>query len=94
MDQKLIPIHRVFFYMPLEHSESAAIQKHSVDLFKRLLDDVDDNLKQVFQGFLEFALAHQKVIDEFGRFPHRNQILGRASSEAEQAYLQVPGAGF
>ncbi len=94
LDSQLNPLQRVFFYLPLEHAESSAMQERSVMLQAQLLNSVDDSLKQSFQGFYNFALAHQKVIEEFQRFPHRNQTLGRQSTEDELAYLAQPGSGF
>lgn len=80
------PIKRRFLYLPFEHSEVLADQKRSVDLFKGMKDT--DPL-----GY-EYALKHYEVIEKFGRFPHRNTILGRESTEEELKYLNLPGAGF
>ncbi len=94
LDTQLNSLQRVFFYLPLEHAESRAMQERSVMMQAQLLDSIDDSLKKAFQGFYNYALAHQKVIEEFDRFPHRNRILGRHSSGAELAYLAQPGSGF
>ena len=94
MDKALRPIHRVFFYLPLEHAEDPAMQVQSVALFEKLLAQAPENQRGVFEGFLDFARRHAEVIQQFGRFPHRNAILGRTSSPAEQAYLARPGSGF
>lgn len=90
----LRPIERVFFYLPLEHSESLADQEQAVALFAELLDGVPAAQRQTFQGFYDFALRHQEVIRRFGRFPHRNSILGRASTPEEVAFLQQKGSSF
>ena len=70
--------------MPLMHSENKADQALSVELFRAL--GKEDNL--------DFAIKHQAVIDRFGRFPHRNQILGRESTQAEAEFLTQPGSSF
>lgn len=76
---------RPFLYLPFEHSESLDDQHLSVRLFR----------ERVGQGaYLTFAIAHLEVIARFGRFPHRNKVLGRESTAAERAYLAQPGAGF
>jgi uncharacterized protein (DUF924 family) len=82
--RQLHPLERIFFYMPFMHSEKKAHQKRSVDLFTKLR--MKENLW--------YAKEHQRVIDEFGRFPHRNAILGRRSTKKELEYLAKPGAGF
>ncbi|MDK1388300.1 DUF924 family protein [Sinorhizobium sp. 8-89] len=75
---------RAFFYMPFEHSENLADQTMAVKLFTELGD----------ADYLDYAIRHRQVIEQFGRFPHRNAILGRTSTPAEEAYLAEPGAGF
>lgn len=75
---------RAFFYMPFEHAEDIAAQKQSVTLFQALGD----------ADYLDYAIRHHDVIASFGRFPHRNAIIGRASTAAELEYLAKPGAGF
>ena len=72
---------RTFFYLPFEHSEEMADQERSVDLFRRLGE----------QQTYFYALLHMDVIRRFGRFPHRNEALGRATTEAEAAYLADGG---
>ena len=94
MDQDLRPIERVFFYLPLEHSESLQDQQMSVSLFQSLLDVVAPAAKPTFEGFLDFAVRHRDIIARFGRFPHRNRILGRPSSDEELAFLQEKGSSF
>jgi len=84
-DQVLKPLKRRFIYLPYEHSENLNDQKKSLELFGRMKDD--DPL-----GY-EYALRHKDVIEKFGRFPHRNAILGRESTEEELAYLRENG-GF
>ena len=88
-DQALTPHQRWFAYMPFEHAEDAAMQERSVDLFTALAQQ-----NPGFEGVLDYAHRHRGVIARFGRFPHRNPILGRASTPEEAAYLATPGSGF
>jgi len=81
-------IHRVFLYLPLEHSEELALQHQCVALFEELAL-VSDHPQ--FASFTRYAIAHRDVIAKFGRFPHRNAALGRSSSAAEIAYLEQHG---
>lgn len=85
-DQVLAPLKRRFLYLPFEHSELLDNQLLSVQFFETMVDD--DPLG------LEYARRHLSVIERFGRFPHRNKILGRENTAAEEAYLAEPGAGF
>lgn len=94
MAATLRPIQRVFFYLPLEHSEDADHQAWCVDLMRALEREVSEDWKPTFAGFVDYAEAHQRIIDRFGRFPHRNAILGRESSDEELAFLQQPGSSF
>ena len=84
LDRELEKDWRVFLYLPFEHSESLADQDTCVALMA-LLDDAE---------YDRYAAAHRDVIREFGRFPHRNRILGRQSTAAEEAFLAKPGSGF
>ena len=93
-DQALPPMARIFCYLPLEHAEDLALQQRSVALFAALRDAPGAEPRAFFDGTLDYARKHQDVIGRFGRFPHRNAMLGRASTEDEQTYLAQPGAGF
>ena len=93
-DRSLRVIERVFFYLPLEHSESLDDQRLAVQLFANLRDEAPAALLGNFAGFLDYAQRHHDVIARFGRFPHRNAVLGRRSTAEEAAYLAQPGAGF
>lgn len=88
-DQALAPWQRAFAYMPFEHAEDAAMQERAVALFTRL-----GQAGPGFERMLDFALRHRDVVARFGRFPHRNAILGRASTAAELDFLAQPGSGF
>jgi len=93
-DLKLRPIERAFFYLPLEHAEDRDAQAEAVRRYATLLADAPDHARQTFKEFHDYAVAHKRIIDRFGRFPHRNEILGRESTEAEEAFLQEPGSSF
>ena len=88
-DQRLTPLQRWFAYMPFEHAEDARMQERAVTLFMALAKG-----DAVFNDALDYALRHRGVIARFGRFPHRNVILGRASTPEEMAFLQQPGSRF
>ncbi len=91
-DTALPLLRRSFAYLPLEHAEDAALQQRSVDLFGGLCTQAPNDER--YADYLGYARRHQAVIDRFGRFPHRNAILGRRSTPAEESYLAEPGAGF
>ena len=87
-DATLTPIQRVFFYMPMQHSESPDIQEESVAAFRRLALEAPLEQRSLFQNCLKFAQLHQRIVARFGRFPHRNAVLGRQGSPAEEAFLR------
>jgi uncharacterized protein (DUF924 family) len=93
-DQALRPIERVFFYLPLEHAESPELQERSVALFAALAAGVPEADRDIFAGYLDYAQRHREVVARFGRFPHRNRILGRASTPEEAEFLKLPGSSF
>lgn len=93
-DQALRPIERVFCYLPLEHAESMDMQDRSVALFTALAAGVAESDRETFSGYVDYALRHREVIARFGRFPHRNRILGRVSTPEEIAFLKQPGSSF
>ena len=84
LDQLLAPIERWFAYMPLEHAEDLAVQDESVRLFESLAAA----WPQQFGSAFDYALRHRDVIRRFGRFPHRNAVLGRPCTAEELAYLE------
>jgi len=86
-DRQVGPVERTFFYLPFEHSEDLADQDESVRLFTALHEELGGDT-------LDYALRHSDVIRRFGRFPHRNAVLGRTNTPAEATYLAEPGAGF
>jgi uncharacterized protein (DUF924 family) len=83
-DRSLPEAQRVFAYMPYMHSESALVHTQAVALFTQL----------GIEGNLDYELRHKAIIDRFGRYPHRNAILGRTSTAEELAFLSEPGASF
>lgn len=89
LDESLPAFMRAFVYMPFEHAEGLALQDEAVRLFTRLVaDDPGEGSK------LAYAHRHRAVIERFGRFPHRNAILGRQSTAEEIVFLQQPGSRF
>jgi uncharacterized protein (DUF924 family) len=89
LDEQLPPFMRAFVYMPFEHAENLAMQDEAVRLFTRLAA-ADPS----FASMLDYAHKHRAVIERFGRFPHRNAILGRQSTTEELEFLQQPGSSF
>lgn len=94
IDRELRPIERAFFYLPLEHAESREHQAKSVECFTELVASVPMEQRSTFEEYLDFAMRHRDIIDRFGRFPHRNNILGRESTAEELAFLTEPESGF
>jgi len=87
-DQALLPVQRTFAYLPFEHAEDRDAQRESLRLFDRLARETAS------VDVLQYAMLHYAIVDRFGRFPHRNAILGRASSAAELTFLAQPGSSF
>ena len=88
-DRQLPPLQRAFAYMPFEHAEDAYMQERAVELFGVLAAEHPG-----FDEMLDYAHRHRGVIARFGRFPHRNAILGRASTPEETEFLRQPGSRF
>lgn len=87
-DRKLAHDERVFFYLPFEHAESLVDQDECLRLFTALRDETPAERRHVTDSFLHHVNAHRDIIKRFGRFPHRNAVLGRASTEAELKFLE------
>ena len=87
-DRLLKPVERWFVYMPLQHAEDLALQERAVGLFSAL--EKDDG----FESGLDVAIRHRDIVARFGRFPHRNRILGRVSTIDEIEFLKEPGSSF
>ncbi|WP_341889922.1 DUF924 family protein [Variovorax sp. YR752] len=88
-DLQLPPWQRAFAYLPFEHAEDEALQDVSVRCFEALAQEAP-----ALRDMLDYALKHREVIRRFGRFPHRNTILGRKSTAEELAFLEQPGSRF
>ncbi|HEY1392981.1 MAG TPA: DUF924 family protein [Methylibium sp.] len=88
-DLQLPPVQRGFAYLPYEHAEDLAAQDESVRLFTALAQQAPDQAED-----LDYAHRHREIVRRFGRFPHRNAILGRTSTPEELAFLKQPGSSF
>lgn len=93
-DRQLEPIQRVFIYLVLEHCENLAVQNEAVSRFIELTREQPEADRAVFEDNLDYAERHQKIIAQFGRFPHRNAVLGRESTAEEVEFLNRPGSRF
>ncbi|MNJ55094.1 hypothetical protein D3C77_505680 [compost metagenome] len=93
-DYQLLPIQRVFILLVLEHAEVLDWQNISVERYQLLLAAQPDTDRRLFEGFLDYAEQHQRVIARFGRFPHRNLLLNRPSTDEEMDFLLEPGSRF
>ncbi len=87
-DREFLPVQRWFIYLPFEHSENLEHQRRCIKLFQQLSHDPES------AGAIAYAFRHQEIIQRFGRFPHRNSILGRTSTPEEQEFLKQPGSIF
>ena len=93
-DRALIPAQRAFFYIPLEHAEDLSLQRLGVRCFDGLAHTVAQAWRKEYDGFLDYARQHRDIIERFGRFPHRNAVLGRVSTRKELEFLKQPGSSF
>lgn len=93
-DAALAPAERLFFYMPLQHAESLDAQDEAVAACRRLLAEAPAELRASFTETLRAAEQHRSIIARFGRFPHRNAVLGRSSTPEETHWLREGGASF
>ena len=84
----------MFVYLVREHAEDLPSQERAVTCFRELREQVGGTAREPFDSFCDYAERHHAVIARFGRFPHRNAILGRPSSEEETAFLREPGSRF
>ena len=94
MDSEMNLFEKVFLYLPYEHSEDLDDQKTCMELFTNLRDGASEEMKGNAENYLEFARKHLVIVERFGRFPHRNEILGRESTPEEVEFLKQPGSGF
>lgn len=86
-DAALNVVERIFFYMPLQHAESREVQDESVAAYRRVLAEAPQDLHAFFESSLRSAENHRRIIEQFGRFPHRNALLARTSTPAEEQWL-------
>jgi len=96
-DKELMLIERVFLYMPLQHSEDIRWQERSLKQFQLLIDEsqlINPANTSYYKHTFDYARRHYEIIKRFGRFPHRNVLLNRSSSQEEAAFLSQPGARF
>jgi uncharacterized protein (DUF924 family) len=93
-DAALTPLERIFLYLPLEHAEDRTVQGRSCEHVAALAASAPAMLRPTCDDFLAYAVRHRDVIERFGRFPHRNAVLGRASTPDEIAFLRDHAAGF
>ncbi|HYX33077.1 MAG TPA: DUF924 family protein [Oligoflexus sp.] len=91
---KMPAVYAYFCLMPTMHCEDLKIQDTGLDAFTRLLTSVSPAHKEMIGGAQRYAKAHRDIIERFGRFPHRNEILGRPSTPEELAFLKEPGSSF
>ena len=91
---RLAPVEQWCFLMPYEHSEELSIQREGIELFEQLVDRSSPEWQPLLRQGLGFARRHLDIVERFGRFPHRNVILARASTAAERAYLAAGGESF
>ncbi|MFQ5759797.1 MAG: DUF924 family protein, partial [Acidiferrobacterales bacterium] len=93
-DLALRPIERTFYYLPMEHAESLEMQNKCVQHYEQLVASLPPAMVEKLQPSLDYAISHRAIIARFGRFPHRNKLLGRASTAAEREYLSQGVATF
>jgi uncharacterized protein (DUF924 family) len=93
-DRLLLSVERSFLYLPFEHAEDLTDQRRSVELFSALVEDAGAEWSWLTEDSLRWARLHLEIIERFGRFPHRNQVLGRRSTPEEERYLSDGGQRF
>ncbi len=91
---ELAPIEQPFLTLPFQHSEALDAQRESVHLCREILETAPPDWRPFLEGFLPYAQQHLELIARFGRFPHRNAVLGRVSTPEEEAYLDRGGDSF
>ena len=94
MERSLSPIQKLFFFLPLQHAESRKVQAKSVEVFRHLAESVSETERETFMTVLQFAELHKDIIDQYGRFPHRNELLNRDNTPEENEYLAGDSLNF
>lgn len=92
--QQLVTVERQFLFMPLMHSEDVAMHERSLALIEATLAEVPADARAGFELWHRSAVQHADIVRRFGRYPHRNAILGRTSTAEELAFLEQPGSSF
>jgi len=93
-DEVVEPVLAAFGYLPLEHAEDLLTQERCVASYEALASRVGDAWRGHFEGFCGYARSHRDIIERFGRFPHRNAVLGREPTREERAWLEAGGETF
>jgi uncharacterized protein (DUF924 family) len=93
-DSRLSALYRYFFYMPMMHAEDRAIQRRSVETFEKLAQEKATGFDGMLRGAADYARRHRDIVERFGRFPHRNNVLERTTTAEEAAFLLTPGSSF
>ena len=94
-DGKLPFVQKYFLYMPFMHSEDLSVQRQSLELFQSLIDQSESEKDRArYEDIFTYAERHYKIIEQFGRYPHRNEVLGRESTQEEVQFLKTPGSSF
>jgi uncharacterized protein (DUF924 family) len=92
---RMLPLaQRAFLYMPLMHCESREAQARCVALFETMVAEVTGETAERMKGYVDAAHSHRRIVERFGRFPHRNELLGRQTTAEEKAFLEEPGSSF
>lgn len=87
-------LEQAFFLMPFQHCENLGCQREGVTRFEQLVEQAPEAWRDLAEGMLRSARLHLEIIERFARFPHRNRIVGRVSTAAEEAYLESDGVSF
>jgi len=93
-DKGLTPIQQAFYYMPLQHAESRKVQAKSIKIYNRLAEVVSPTYRETFETIAQFAELHHDIVQQFGRFPHRNSLLNRDNTPEENEYLAGDSPDF
>ncbi len=91
---RLRTMERYFLWMPLMHAESVDLQEECVERFEQLAAEAEPGAAKSAKAAVDYAIRHRDIVVRFGRFPHRNRILGRESTAEELAFLEQPGSSF
>lgn len=92
--ERLAPVEQAFLVLPFEHSEAVQDQRESVRLSALIAANAPSEWRALLERYLDFAVKHLEIVERFGRFPHRNRVLGRAATRAEIEYLEAEGERF